>query len=325
MINSKPLVVFTGQGISIADNFDLLCKLKKELPKLFREIPESESKDLDLILKKYRKSQSGETDDDKKLREENHHKLHECILKLTEDQEIVKRGLNTTMQLCILLSEISERRPVFLFTSNVDRMCKFAALRQGATWFFGNSPKGITSLDIILLWIDKIKACQKGFHYFPMNGEPDFLSTGYGGTFFATKPNNKGWRPADQDWFSTTAEGLGPHAESIDSTWKVSKNGYRLLCDLLIGNYGPGERCDGADFFVIGYGAGATHQRCAYPFERTIQGIVDCKIPRLGNWKVTTLEGPSVCWYRKRRFEPFLVEEPEPTCVHRIKEVLEKM
>ena len=252
---NRPLVVFAGQGLSLADDFNLTRELHCKVPELFERVAEADPNDLDAVLASYRDPQPSETREEEQARGAGHAALHCWMRQLTEPEVLLGRGLCTVSRLCALLRGLSRKRLVVLFTSNVDRACRFAAIENGAEWFFGRSAIGATSLPAMLRWMGAIKWQKQGFHYFPLHGEPDFGSTGAGGLFFATMPHFKSWCPADQGWFSTTAEGLGPHARGVDSTWNVPKYGYGLLRDLLSGSYAEQMQHAGADLLVVGYGA----------------------------------------------------------------------
>lgn len=310
---TKPLVVFTGQGLSIADKFNLTCELQRREPKLFKDFSKDERDNLDLVIGKYRDSDLSK-----------HHILHERIKQLTERDEFIKRGFSTTIQLCKMLNKISRVRPVVLFTTNVDRACRFASLENDAEWFFGREILGSTSLPNIQKWIKSIKSCQNGFYYFPLHGEPDFLSTGNGGLDFTTIPNTS--------WNSTTAEGVGSHAAKVDTTFNIPKYGYGLIEDLLLGAYSIDKIADGSDFLVIGYGAGSTHQRCEYPFERRIKSVFNKPAANLGDWHIVARFGEknnaannSLAWFKQYHFTTHSVGTIEPTCEALFNDILAQM
>lgn len=321
----KPLIVFTGQGLSLADNFNLTAELKRQAPDIFSIIPEADRDNLDSVLARYRVPYINETIEEAQFRNSQHIKIQEIIYQLTEKSTFISRNMDTTMELCSLLKEVSLRRPVVLFTCNVDRACKFASLANGAEWFFGHEIIGETSIENILSWIEKVKNCKYGFHYFPLHGESDFLSTGDGGTYFASKEHVVNKSYFDKNWYWTTAEGLGPHTKTIDSTWRIAMHGYNLIYDLLIGKYGTANACNGADLVTIGYGAGGSPLRCEYPFERTIkQAFLNFPRSKVSTWHAILREGDktSIEWYSSRKFAIHSVREPKPNCLESIRNVL---
>jgi len=253
-------------------------------------------------------------------------------MQLTEPESLFARELCTVIRLCVILRNLSRKRLVILFTSNVDRACRFASIENGAEWFFGHSSIGATSLKAVLRWIEAIKCRRQGFHYFPLHGEPDFGSTGDGGLFFATMPHFNKWCPAGQDWFTPTAEGLGLHAKIVDQRWSISKHGYQLFRDILSGSFGDQQLHRGTDLVVVGYGAGATEERCDYPFERTIQAVFDEGKAQRGNWYVVSLfrddkdsDQASLRWFTEREFVPYIVRVPEPTCKQNLEKLLSQL
>ena len=88
----------------------------------------------------------------------------------------------------------------------------------------------------------------------------------------------------------------------------------------------------GADLVVVGYGAGATAERCYYPFERTIQAVFDEGKSQRGNWYVVSLfrddkdsEQASLRWFTEREFVPYIVGVPEPTCKQNLEKLLSQL
>jgi len=75
--------------------------------------------------------------------------------------------------------------------------------------------------------------------------------------------------------YSTLAQGIGQTVREIETLMAVSGLGYGLLASLLVGTVADVDRMIGpyppADLVTIGYGAGATDGRLAYPFERRVR------------------------------------------------------
>lgn len=311
----RPLLVYVGQGLSLADGLNLTAELRQRVPECFADAPNPG--DLDAVLALWRDRMEGEPEAAWQERQQVHAKLHQALFQVTRPEAHATRQLGTTAALCDGLASFGQTRPVVLFTSNVDCAARDMAVGRGAQWLLGRDLTGRTDLDTVCRWIAEIEKRGPGFYFYPLHGEPDFWSAGDGGRYFAT-PEFKDWDVAAPGWFSTTAEGLGPHARGVDSTWSISQLGYGLLGRLL-----SGAGCDsqaGVDFLTVGYGAGASALRESYPYERTVGPIAPRPADRrmaIGRWSQgNESDRFSQEWFRTRGFRLEAVGDNPRTCTH---------
>jgi nicotinamide-nucleotide amidase len=313
---ARPLVVFVGQGLSLADGFDLTRDLQAAAPECFEQVPNPY--DLDLVLESILGAAEAE---------ERRLKLERALFELSRPGILAARRLRSTTFLCQRLGDVARNRTVVLATSNVDCALRGEALRFGAEWIMGRDAKGTASLDGVRRWFGHIKQRPPSFHYLPLHGEPDLLSTGDGGTFFSS-PEFQGWKPAGQPWYSTVAEGLGPRAREIHRRFSISQDGYKLLEALLSGEDGSHEA---ADLLVVGCGSGSSDRRLGYPFEihvnRASKGRGGTAIwQAVGVWEDGVDEQRrSRLWFEERGFLIQGVERRSPSgasCMNRLTEIL---
>ena len=268
--NLRPLIVFIGQGLSLADRFDLVALVQGKVPDAFEVVPASERRDLDLVVEELLRLDRDPTPTNRLGR------LLTAIRDLgPQSAAMVATMLPTTDRLCRTLAEEARRRTVVLASTNVDRGARFAAVPRGAQWLLGRDLIGTATRAGVVRWYDDIRLSHPGFHYIALHGEPGIGSTGDGGLFFASLPEFTSWRPARQPWYEPLMEGLGGRTREVDDRLSFAKEGYTLVERMLVA---------GAQFVVVGYGAGGSDRRERYAFERRITTAFETLDRAPDNW-----------------------------------------
>lgn len=270
----RPLVVVSGQGLSLADGFNLVRELESTVPDCFAAVSPNDRSDLDLIVTRLydiadaRSPRADPNTDLVEARNQPASRLLSAIRQLAvHGPADFEKRFPTTADLCTRLGAIASTRLVVLFTTNVDCAGRYGAVGHGAKWIVGDTPAGEATVEAFKQWVTEIAHLAPRFHYFPLHGEPDLVSTGDGRLFAAGLP-----RPG---WFTSLADGLGQGTRTLDQQSSVAHLGYRLLKGLLIGTSSGGspDPACAADLLVIGYGAGCNDRRDEYPFERTVDDV----------------------------------------------------
>jgi len=289
----RPLVVYAGQGLSLADGFNLTNELRWLKGHCFVEV--DDPRNLDRVLYVLRE----------RLSQEDHERrsgyLYEVLLtidRLCGIQAYVQRQprLLTTRRLCQRLSDIAADRLVVLFTSNLDCVARYEAVEAGATWLLGRKTTGIKDWKEIATWLSTIASRKPGFHYFPVHGEAGLVARGDGGTTYATTDVAMTERSARHPWGRTAGEGLGRNVTMIEQRMHVSQAGYRLLRALVGGTsfdptqhnevatdpkFGPEtlwpliqpKHATAAHLMLVGYGAGHLMEGRQYPLELSLEFV----------------------------------------------------
>ncbi len=297
----RPLVVYAGQGIALADGFDLRGKLLTHLA----GIPDVHAEDdLDAQIAVVRRDPPPGCTDEERDRiigrlEKVLHTLDDiCVQHVGTPPDLARWP--TADGLCQRLSELARDRLVVLFTSNVDTALRYAALRHGARWVL--PPSGLAHRDEIAGWLQEIEKRSPGFHYAPLHGEATLICIGDGGLIYATPEHSLHPLPIpDNGWHYTTGEGLGTNVRIIEDRLWLSKLAYPVFRRLIEGAGGA----DPADLLAVGYGAGATAVRAEqYGFEVSVHGATAAFASRPHQWLAVLPEGDakSIAWYQAHGF-----------------------
>ena len=322
----KPLVVVSGQGLSLADGFNLIRELESLVPDCFAMVPRDERNDLDLVVTRLfdaadaRPPLADPSADWDAAGAQPASRLLRAIERLApRTKSDVEKRFPTTAELCRRLASIASRRLVVLFTTNVDRAARYGAVGSGANWVAGAATSGETTIEVFTQWLAEIARLDPGFHYLPLHGEPDLVSTGDGRKLAAGLP-----RPG---WWTSLAEGLGRGTQRVDKQTSLAYLGYGLLKRLLVGAPHSGaDPARAADLLVIGYGAGCKKRRDEYPFERTVDDSTRILGPTgRGSWAAISRWNHSErrCrkWFQDRGFSCLPVTH-DHSCSDRIKDRL---
>jgi hypothetical protein len=291
----RPLIVFTGQGLALSDNFNL-AGLLQGTPigaGCWRAAPGATSLDNVFSVTGHRSAKT----------------LHQLIWTtqaLCADAQVQPPREHHT-RLFSALGRIASARLVLHLTTNIDGLTTRAAARYGAEWAPLTREATIQEINGAVL-----RACRAncGFLHLPLHGEAGLAArkgAQYDGGRCLWTPE----RGAQVNAYSTLAQGVGESVLRIEELMVVSRDGYKLLRALVCGSV---ETFEGgftirprepAELLVLGYGAGASPARADYPFERSIEGVLrSLGTPRGWRAMVHTSADPAVCtWYEQRRFE----------------------
>lgn len=301
----RPLVVYSGQGLALADSFDLVARLQAQ-PELMREcfslVPEHQRRDLDAVLL------AGGTAGKRPL---------DLMMAALRPECFAERRARPAWAhhraIFELLAREARSRVVLHATANIDGITSVVAvLERGATWRPRREQAHITTIvadakDVIERGI--------GLLHFPVHGEVGLLAdmSQQGARLLITLDESDGI-----ERYSTVYMGIGKNrVTDVPKTMVFSGFGYDLLVGLLRGM--PTEWAEGgvtipalepADFVVFGYGAGSAPERNQYPLESRIpdpslDGV--WKRPDGVVWRACCYEpatnDPTVAWLTQRGFE----------------------
>ena len=344
---SRPIIVYAGQGLSLADDFNLTQELRWLKGHCFAEAEHPSNLDEVLLLLRERMTPQHYATNTGYLYEV----LRTLDLLCSQDAYTLRRPtLDTTIALCKRLAAIADHRLVVLFTSNLDCVARYEAVANGAAWLLGKTPSGLQCWHAIEKWFTEVAQRSSGFHYMPLHGEAGLFSSGDGGsTALATKD---ALLSSLEPWGYTTGEGLGRNVTMIEQRMHLSQAGYRLFRALLGGTdfdaglhnrvaeddtVPPSRRsalvsadaARAAHLLVVGYGAPHLLGGRPYPFETSID-LAYRSLRRLActaGWKA--ILGPDrygVDWFAEHGFSIASVESGTPnTCLALITKALDEL
>lgn len=283
----RPLVVFTGQGLALADDFNL-TKILRNDPQLeaecFNLVPEAERNDLDAVFRACGGKGARAYD----LLINRTRKI--CFERRQSDQPLPQHRA-----LLAALAKAATERLVLHLTTNIDGFTtRIAVYDFGATWRARKERSHQREIEN-----DVVEAyrAQRGLLHFPVHGEVGLLAVQGlpfpGDVLFpGALPKDdifQGARlletydvdPEGKPRYSTIYQGIGRNrVKDVPKTMAFSKAGYRLLGALIAARTTqmqyrevPPYRdtpLEPADLLVVGYGAGGSPERDDYPFESVI-------------------------------------------------------
>ena len=305
----RPLVVLTGQGISRADGFDLERELRDAIEEEVRrcfDLPR-DSRTLDDVFSAARR-----------------HSMQylEALVRATRRTCIAARESGVRAhhrEVFGALRDAAANRVVVHVTTNIDGIATTVAVKVfGAVWrpverYGEEIPIADIRRDVL-----EVFAAGSGQLHLPVHGEAGLAAV-------KGLPEWEGAQRLVQTGlqhdtaYSTLAQGIGQTVREIETLMAVSGLGYGLLASLLVGTVADVDRMIGpyppADLVTIGYGAGATDGRLAYPFERRLREARQRGFsPQGSRWLALVYRGDSedadspaiertAGWYDEARFE----------------------
>lgn len=306
----RPLVVFSGQGLALADRFNLTCHLAKALAK---RAPKGK---LLALLRR----ESTLDDVFTKARGTGGEPMLQELVVLTRElcsRERDKPDHPQHREVFEALREQACHRAVVHLTTNVDGLTSRAAVGvAGALWAPLQRAGADVRWETIAADARSVLTAARGVLHLPLHGEANLAAVGgdahHGARLLRVAPL------AQLDANSTLAEGMGRgQVPRIEGRMIVSGLGYRLLGDLLAGNaVDVASLCDPrfdtvdvgppivphgpADLLALGYGANAN--RADYPFERIVDAAHRKGVPSGATWRALVYQR-NVCadegqWYR---------------------------
>jgi hypothetical protein len=344
----RPIVVYTGQGLSLADEFNLTRELRWLKGHCFAEVNDPWNLDEVLLLLRDRT-----TDEDHALKRGYLYEVLDTLDLLCAHEAYLRRtpALKTTAALCERLSLLADDRLVVLFTSNLDCVARYEAVKHRTTWLLGDQLSGLRMWDATEKWLNDIAKRERGFHYLPLHGEAGLVSIGPGGSAAHATSDVSAALTLTGPWGRTTGEGLGRNVTMIEQRMHISQAGYRLFRALLAGadfdaalhnaiaqdGGVPPERrsalvapdmTNAAHLLTIGYGAPHSLGGRAYPFETSVDLVHKTVRARAWGAHWTAIVGPgspSRPWFADHGFCVENVIDGTPnTCAALVTKALEE-
>jgi len=302
----RPLVVYSGQGLALADGFDLVRAKLWTQPELMTEcfslVPERQRADLDAVLLAC--GSAGDRPLDLMMK---------ALRAACFAERRARRELPHHRAIFEPLAREAQRRVVLHITANIDGLTSVVGVEEfGAIW----QPRRALT-DIARIVSDAKEAVERdaGLLHFPVHGEVGLLAdkSREGARLLITIDEDDG-----VGRYSTVYMGIGRNrVTDVPNTMAFSGFGYDLLSGLVRG--APTVWVEGgvtipaiepADFVVFGYGAGSAPEREDYPLESRIPDpslAGAWKRPDGATWRACCYEptagDPTVIWFKRHGFD----------------------
>ena len=302
----RPLVVYSGQGLALADGFDLVRAKLWTQPELMAEcfslVPERQRADLDAVLLAC--GSAGDRPLDLMMK---------ALRAACFAERRARRELPHHRAIFNLLAREAQHRVVLHVTANIDGLTSAVGVEEfDAIW----RPRR-EKTDIVRIVADAKAAVERGtgLLHLPVHGEVGLLAD----------KSQEGARlliTIDEDdaieRYSTVYMGIGRNrVTDVPKTMAFSGFGYDLLSGLVRGT--PTVWVEGgvtihpiepADLVVFGYAAGSAPEREDYPLESRIPDpslAGAWKRPDGATWRACCYKppvgDPTVIWFKRRGFE----------------------
>lgn len=264
----RPLVVFSGQGVSRADGFNL-TRRAKALPAFaehVRRLERCDRQNLDAVLHAAVGAEVPPVDWIQAFRTLCMKELRRTFSKTTH------------RELFELVAGAAQSRLVVHLTSNVDGISTTILVRDhGALW----APfRGVSSMARVRSDFVKAARAGRGLAHFPLHGEIGLYVSEPEGERLRTAYHHP--EPGDDGttWISSLLLGPGRGLQNLESGLRPGGFAVSILEALLRG--GPldveGVSCGDfapADLLVVGYGATDRGAHADNPFERVLDSLSD--------------------------------------------------
>lgn len=299
----RPLVVMTGQGLALADGFDLTKELLAKVPEPDPRFPGlHDGESLDHVFSESRR------------RDPVTYKDVSALTKLTRGICVPARKSDkykTHHRLLFgVLSDIARYRVVLHVTANIDGIGSHVAVKEyGARWRPMSDEPAEVMMDDVRQDARDVLSAGRGLLHLPVHGEAG-LKAVKGGPLLegAKRLVQADLRPKYTKHYSTLAQGMGVQVSEIERLMEFSGLGFRLLSGLLTGTSshddGVGNDLEPAHLLVVGYAAANAAERTHYPFERRLREAWRRRYPRGGaRWRAVVYKPEpdkgEVAWYTR--------------------------